>query len=303
MGSGVSIPATEDAALAEGYSQQQIDAYQAERDLLADPDVVAEAHALEQGDGEAAAGLANAGSAPAHPGIAPGTVRLSVIDSTHTATRHTALLLRQAGGAAAVHRATAVFYQRFFDDKVLEQFIRKEKGGAHATRLGNWIVEKFGGAGCPWSDERRGRGRDTAICAGGRAVDVHDRTTAHVAAWHSAKRAPENVGRRFKIDDARMWMRLHFWAARETGLLADAAFAEYYVKFIAHFVRVYERGAPQFARTEARWSAGPGAPQRIAAYAAAGNVFEDLAGLTRRQHLAQLPAGESADEDPYWPYR
>ena len=31
--------------------------------------------------------------------------------------------------------------------------------------------------------------------------------------------------------------------------------SHYYVRFIAHFVSVYERTAPQFARESARWSA------------------------------------------------
>ena len=40
-------------------------------------------------------------------------------------------------------------------------------------------------------------------------------------------------------------MRLHFWAMRETGIVEQSpSFAEYYVKFIAHFVSVYERSAP-----------------------------------------------------------
>ena len=227
MGSGIStnnIPASEADALAQGFSQAQIDAYKELRD---DADVKAEQQDTTTRHGRTAVTTgAGGGGAGAGAGRAiTGPVRLSVVDSTHTATRTTALLLRQAGGAAAVHRATSAFYQKFFADAHLEQFIRKEKGAAHATRLGNWIVEKFGGAGCPWTEERRGRARDTAVCAGGRPVDVHDRTSAHVAAWHSAKRAPANVGRRFKLDDARMWMRLHFWAARESGLLDDAAFA------------------------------------------------------------------------------
>ena len=67
-------------------------------------------------------------------------------------------------------------------------------------------------------------------------------------------------------------------------------------------MRVYERTAPPFARCDARWSAGPGAPARIAAYSAAGK-HADLVGLTYRQHLAHLPAGEGPEADPYWPYQ
>ena len=46
---------------------------------------------------------------------------------------------------------------------------------------------------------------------------------------------------------------MHFWSAREVGLF-DTPFGDYYVKFIAHFVSVYERTAPPFARESARWS-------------------------------------------------
>lgn len=81
----------------------------------------------------------------------------------------------------------------------------------------------------------------------------HDRSSAHFAAWYSPKREPEKVGEHFKPEDlrwccfrgvqglirwlwldtslkswmrmmaqdARVWMRLHFWAARETGWLSD----------------------------------------------------------------------------------
>jgi hypothetical protein len=44
-------------------------------------------------------------------------------------------------------------------------------------------------------------------------------------------------------------MRLHFWAMRSVGIFERSpSFAAYYVKFIAHFVSVYERTAPPFAR-------------------------------------------------------
>ena len=43
-------------------------------------------------------------------------------------------------------------------------------------------------------------------------------------------------------------MRLHFWAARETGAFDHEGFADYYVRFIGHFVSVYERAAPPFAK-------------------------------------------------------
>merc|ERR1711920_1216635 len=77
----------------------------------------------------------------------------------------------------------------------------------------------------------------------GRHVEqvAFDRSSAHFAAWHSHKREPHKWGQHFKPDDARVWMRLHFWAARETGLFQPQfrAFMDYYIRFIGHFISVY----------------------------------------------------------------
>jgi len=43
-------------------------------------------------------------------------------------------------------------------------------------------------------------------------------------------------------------MRLHFWAARETGLFESKAWMDYYVRFIAHFVGIYTSEAVPFTR-------------------------------------------------------
>jgi hypothetical protein len=73
-------------------------------------------------------------------------------------------------------------------------------------------------------------------------------------------------------------MRLHFWALRESGLWEKSpSFAQYYVKFIGHFVSIYESTAPMFARMEARWSADPKNTQR---YLANGLKMEGIHGLT-----------------------
>jgi len=159
-------------------------------------------------------------------------------------------------------------------------------------------------------------------------------------------------------------MRLHFWAARESGAFANKAFADYYVsitqplycqrchlysissttssceltrdflnsctqrchpsslklhlqlelnrnsqvplqvRFIGHFVSVYERHAPPFARESARWSADPA---NIKVYLDAGRRMPDIMGLDIRRALGQLPADERlcASSDTYpptWPY-
>jgi hypothetical protein len=117
---------------------------------------------------------------------------------------------------------------------------------AHGKRLGDWMVQKLGGEGSPWSDSGR-----------------HGmRQPSHQHAWHSHNRAPEDRGKRFKLSDCRVWMRLHFLACRETGLADHAAFMGYYVELIQHFVGVYERSAPMYAQESAEWSADPANVQR-----------------------------------------
>lgn len=111
-------------------------------------------------------------------------------------------------------------------------------------------------------------------------VTVHDRSSAHFAAWHSTKRPVKDLGVHFELDDARAWMRLHFWACRTAGLfhseeegvaeMDNAAdpqpdapalsretqdkFQKWYTQFLGHFVRVYESDAPPFAPYEVAWS-------------------------------------------------
>ena len=148
-----------------------------------------------------------------------------------------------------------------FQDPVIDKFIR-EHGDHHGQRFASWIAEKMG-HGTPWSTERRTR-KQCPFSAHGHDFDsAFDRSSAHFAAWHSPKREPERWGEHFQLDDARIWMRLHFWAMREAGI-ADAhpRFAEYYCRLIGHFVSVYERLATPFARESMRWSADPANTQR-----------------------------------------
>jgi hypothetical protein len=127
-----------------------------------------------------------------------------------------------------------------------------------------------------------------------------DRASAHRAAWHSPKRKQEDLGKHFQLHDCRVWMRLNFWALRQSGIWGRSpSFVAYYVKFIAHFVSIYEHSAPQFARESARWSASPANIER---YRANGNMME--ASLFRMQVKAaikELPA-EERDIATSWPY-
>ena len=156
----------------------------------------------------------------------------------------------------------------------------------------------MGGPGKPWTAERRVRPQTVVTLHGGGQHVVHDRSSAHVAAWYSPKRDAADVGKHFKLDDCRNWMRLHFWAARENGLFdRSPELMDWYVRFIGHFVKVYERSAPQFAREAARWSEDPA---RLQTYRISGNIMFDIRGLSHRQALAQLPKSEQEDFD--WPH-
>ena len=182
----------------------------------------------------------------------------------------TAALLQEIGGVAALKSAMDRFYAKMFADPHLDQFVHTQTD-PHAQRLGNWIAEKMDSSQPVWSHERRERSR----CPVSRTLPhvgkhhVHDRSSAHFAAWNSPKRAPDVAGNHFQLHDARNWMRVNFWAVREVGLFDKSpTFESWYIRFLAHFVRVYERAAPAFAKDSFRWSADEG---NLAAYAAAGN--------------------------------
>lgn len=141
------------------------------------------------------------------------------------------------------------------------------------------------------------------MVAGGHTIVVHDRSSAHVAAWHSPNRPQRDVGKHFKLDDSRVWMRLHFWAARESGLFANQRFRDWHIRFIAHFVRVYERTAPLFALSAARWSEDPANLRRYeAALRSGGHGMEDVVGVPLKEALRQLPPDEHPSSGSQWPY-
>lgn len=217
---------------------------------------------------------------------------------THMSSAESVELLAETGGIDALTRMTQAFYEKVKVNGHLDQFLRSHKD-PHATRLASWIAEKMGG-GTPWSDERVTR-KEIVVLAGGIRARVYDRSSAHVAAWHSPKRPAEDVGTHFQLDDSRAWMRLMFWAGREQGLVGPAAksprFSNWFVRFIAHFVRVYEREAPRFARESLRWSEDPA---NIAAYIAAGNAFEPEIHVGLEEALECLPEEEA--KDFHWPY-
>jgi hypothetical protein len=205
-------------------------------------------------------------------------------------------LMEQEAGLADLQKMTESFYEKAFQDATLDQFIHSHND-PHGNRFAKWIHQKLSGSNV-WDQDRRTRDRTPKTLAGGHQHVVHDRSSAHVAAWYSTKRPVEDQGHHFKLDEARVWMRLHFWAMRDTGLLETApSFADYYVRFIGHFMRVYEGTAPMFARESLRWSANPA---NIESYVASGRRMTDVLGLSLVQAERQLPSPEAADME--WPY-
>ncbi len=151
------------------------------------------------------------------------------------------------------------FYEKAFQDQHLDKFIRSHQD-PHGERLGTWIMEKMDDTNPVWSSQR----------------PPNARTQAHRDAWTSPKRESSKVGRRFKLDDCRVWMRLMFWAAREQGLDAHPQFFDWYVRFIGRFIGIYEISAPPYAQQEALWSADP---RNVQAYLNQGNIMSDVIGV------------------------
>lgn len=264
-----------------------------------DPDEVNEAAQLAalkiDKNAAAAAEPSNGPKCPFNHGAEPDLVRLNVIGSTHYKSDDTAGLLEEVGGAQKLTEMTALFYSRMFADPHLDQFVR-DHDDPHAERLADWICEKMGG-GDIWTQKRATRPHKEVVLAGGHRHVVHDRSSAHAAAWYSPKRAPRDVGEHFKLNDARVWLRLMFWSARDVGLLNNARFSDWYQRFLGHFVRIYESKAVQFIRDSARWSADP---KNTQAYINAGNKMPQV-HVSYQTALKDLPK-EELGQSSAWPY-
>ena len=195
-----------------------------------------------------------------------------------------------------LERMTTQFYELAFQDPTIDKFIRSHDD-PHGSRFAKWIHQKLTGSHV-WDDDRRTRNLEPHDVAGGRTVVVHDRSSAHAAAWYSPKRPQSEVGRHFRLDECRVWMRLHFWAMRLSGIdTRSPSFADYYVRFIGHFVSVYERSATKFARESYRWSANS---QNTSTYLANGRQMHDVIGKSFWQASKDLEEDELDDDD--WPY-
>lgn len=213
-------------------------------------------------------------------------------------------LLYASGGAETIIAATTLFYDKFYADGHIRPFLGELHYplSVHARRLGLYIAEMMGDAGRPWTADTRNTGcpyRNTKIqLTNGEKVTVRARAEAHYAAWNSTQRRPEHAGRRFKLDDCRVWMRLFFWACREAGL-ADQfpSLFDYLVRFVGHFIRIYEQTAQPFTRHEARWSLEP---RNLQQYTASGCYMQDVVGVPLRECAGLVPPAEYTDTT--WPY-
>ena len=223
-------------------------------------------------------------------------LRMGGRGGTHLVSKGSARLIQDEVSLADLERMTTLFYDKAFQDETLDKFIRSHDD-PHGTRFAKWIHQKLSGSTI-WDQDRQERNLDPVRVAGGHKHVVHDRSSAHVAAWRSPKRPAQDVGRHFKLDECRVWMRLHFWSMREAGLLEMAPnFCDYYVRFIAHFIRVYESSAPHFARDSFRWSEDL---SNIHRYLEHGRRMNDVLGISVQDAYEQIPVNEVHDKE--WPY-
>jgi len=268
-----------------------------EQDFRAsDPDLVEESLFEETSARNNETGTTNVGSTPTT------FVPLSINRFAHVGPRgHTpsegTKSFMQNVSLSDLQKMTDLFYQKAFRDETLDKFLQNHND-PHGTRFAKWIHQKLSGSTL-WDEDRAERRANHHNQHDGQTgFLVHDRSSAHVAAWHSPKRPTHEVGRRFKLDECRTWMRLHFWAMRESGLMEQSpAFCEYYVRFIGHFVSVYESKAPLFARDSFRWSASR---DNIQHYYRNGRRMTDVLGLDFSTALSQLSFSEANDTE--WPY-
>lgn len=230
-------------------------------------------------------------------------VPLTIVDGGIGFNDASKALLEDIGGIPALVETTNIFYQSFWADQYLKQFLGKEHTPieTHAQRIAMYVAEQMGGKGQPWTADTTKRSEcphlHRAPIAGGKFVVVDSRADAHFASWNSVTRPADRVGRRFKLDDCRVWMRLMFWACRKSGVAQHAPFFNYFQRWIGHFIPIYEQTARVFVRNEARWSANAA---NIDAYIAAGRVMTDVIDVPYAAAIATVPQAEALDSK--WPY-
>jgi hypothetical protein len=222
-------------------------------------------------------------------------LRMGGNGGTHKVSEGSLALIEKEVSLKDLKKMTHKFYEFVFQDDTLDKLIRSHND-PHGDRFAKWIHQKLSGSNV-WDRDRQNRDLTPNTVAGGRMVVVHDRSSAHAAAWYSPKRPAREVGRHFNLGECRVWMRLHFWAMRESGIAEQSpSFADYYVRFIGHFVAVYERSATAFARESFRWSANHANTER---YIKNGRKMNDVLGMRFQAAMNSLPEEERIDDD--WP--
>jgi len=168
-----------------------------------------------------------------------GEVALLFDDGDIQPTAGSARLLKEIGGGDKIRKTATTFYTKFLTDQLLKN-LRIEKDGPemHGKRFGDWLVEKMGGEGTPSTD----LGRENQL------------DWQHMRSYFSPQRAPARQGKRFELDECRVWMRLMFLAGREEGLDKHTQFWNWYLKFIKHYIDIYNMCAPNYAERDAAWS-------------------------------------------------
>ncbi len=223
-------------------------------------------------------------------------LRMGGNGGTHKPSEGSRALIENEVSLTDLEAMTTKFYELAFQDETLDKFIRSHSD-PHGSRFAKWIHQKLPGSNI-WDMDRRSRDLTPKTVAGGRTAVVHDRSSAHAAAWYSPKRPANEVGRHFKLDECRVWMRLHFWAMRQSGIVEKSpSFTDYYVRFIGHFVSVYERSATKFARESFRWSADPNNTEK---YIKDGRKMKDVLDVSFWNAARDLPTEELDDDE--WPY-
>ncbi|KAJ3223550.1 hypothetical protein HK099_000971 [Clydaea vesicula] len=141
-------------------------------------------------------------------------------------------------GEARLLSLTKRFYDKFFKDEHLKKFV-KDPTEPHGERLALYIQEKM---------------TDNLVYTSSRPLN--SRSIHHAKAWFCPKREFEKQGRRFKLDDCRIWMRLMFLSIKEEGLhtFHHGEFLDYMIYFIKRFIVVYERSAYNFVKESLEWS-------------------------------------------------
>ncbi len=228
-------------------------------------------------------------------------VPLVIIDGSIGYNDASKRLLAEVGGLDGLKKMTLIFYQKFHEDPYLKQFLGNLTNPltTHAARIAMYFAEMMGASGEPWSADCSRRPQRPEPIAKNETVVVNSRQRAHYAAWNSVTRPANRVGRRFKLDDCRVWMRLMFWSCRESGLANNLVFFSYFVRFIGHFIAIYEETARAFARHEAMWS---GNPQNIQRYLSSDRVMSDVLDVPYQVAKAELSSEDAKSNREGWPH-